>query len=369
MQREFISVRLCIGLMVLGLATLQARAQDPIEISGGCWNSNQCSMPEPVTGMTRVFGGPGWCVVGTSAGVLRWWFSTSYYPAGGSMQGVDYSRGVGVGGSHLVAARPDGSFSGIAFDYYGNYYGQLNAPSDLGSIRRITAGGEHTVLVQTDGLIRCFGRNNEGQCNAPTGSDFVDVRSKAYHSAAWRADGSVVCWGRNWYGQCNVPADLPPVQHVSVGSFGTVALLEDGSLRAWGSVPSLPLKLPPLEEIDISDSHGVGRTATGEVICWGSDGSGECGGVGHGYTRRKPASLGSVVSIAAIAGVTATVDAAGSYVAWGNDSGGMCSLPQTVHPIRDAAVWGSAAMWLRKDGTMVVRPDSATTGCGCRPRD
>jgi alpha-tubulin suppressor-like RCC1 family protein len=55
------------------------------------------------------------------------------------------------------------------------------------------------------------------------------------HTVALLEDGKVRAWGDNKDGQCNVPADLTRVKAIAVGVGHTVALLEDGKVRAWGN--------------------------------------------------------------------------------------------------------------------------------------
>lgn len=363
MRRNALMLRLWVGLVSALPATVATQAQELTEILSSCTQPSYCNIPGPISGITEVFSGySGRVVVGTSSGALRWWFTTYYFsPLGGSLEGVDLTRGVGIGSVHIVAARADGAFLGTWLDLPTNV-GQLSPPADLGAIRRISAGLQHTVLVQSDGAIRCFGGNTSGECDAPRGADFVDVHSKFQHSAARRADGSVVCWGSNWAGQCNPPVGLPSVRQVVAGNTNTLALLEDGTVRQWGYGYALPTSLPLLEKIDASGTHAVGRTASGDVVCWGDDGVGQCGGSGNGFTRRRPAALAPAVSIAAADGVTATVDADGRYVAWGTDAGGSCTLPQAIQPLRGYDISGGQPFWLKADGAVVARPGAGADG-------
>lgn len=344
-----------------GEITSYARADEPVEVYASCQFSS-CIMPSPITGIRRVHAGRAAIIVETAGGYLRWWRSTSYYGNGGTFGPCDLTRGVGVGAGHLVAVGLTGNFQGLSFDYQGYQFGQLNAPQDLGAIQKITAGYHHTVVLRTDGSIRCFGRNDYGQCDGPIDANFSSVTSKWEHSAAMRADGSIVCWGYNAFGQCTVPADLPPARSVTTTVYSTVALLPDGTTRQWGQVITPPSQIPPLEVIDGGPSHLVGRTASGEVYCWGSDGNGECGGVGTAWTRRRPAQLGNVVSIAAGDGVTATVDSSGKFVAWGYDYYGDCTLPQPIQPIRAVANSLGSPLWLRSDGAVIARPGFSLGG-------
>ena len=45
------------------------------------------------------------------------------------------------------------------------------------------------------GEIVAWGDNSEGQCNIPTGNDFIKISSSDRHNLALRSDGSIIGWG------------------------------------------------------------------------------------------------------------------------------------------------------------------------------
>ncbi|MDG1360405.1 MAG: hypothetical protein P8P71_08180, partial [Phycisphaerales bacterium] len=59
--------------------------------------------------------------------------------------------------------------------------------------------------------------------------EIMQVAAGNNHTVALLTDGSVACWGWNDYGQCNVPSGIGtpenPVASVAAGGFHTVALL------------------------------------------------------------------------------------------------------------------------------------------------
>ena len=61
----------------------------------------------------------------------------------------------------------------------------------------------------TDGLVRCWGYNNGGQCNVPTDlGPCLSVAGGNMHTIALRVDGTVRCWGYNSHGTCNDLLDI-----------------------------------------------------------------------------------------------------------------------------------------------------------------
>ena len=55
------------------------------------------------------------------------------------------------------------------------------------------------------------------------------------HAIALLEDGTLRAWGENQYGQCNVPADIGKVRQVSAGLQYSAVVLEDGKVIIWGA--------------------------------------------------------------------------------------------------------------------------------------
>jgi alpha-tubulin suppressor-like RCC1 family protein len=151
------------------------------------------------------------------------------------------------------------------------------------------------------------------------------VSSGTYHTCAASREGIVRCWGANWYGQLGIGLDvddrLNPTQveatgwrgsdptaealmgvvQISSGGEQTCALLNDRTVRCWGSnnvgqlgdgatsfrlnpaqvlVGEPPHGEGPLNTV-ISISSGGGHTCAllngGTVRCWGRNASGVLG--------------------------------------------------------------------------------------------
>ena len=158
-----------------------------------------------------------------------------------------------------------------------NTYGQLGIGSDdsynstptlvnLGagkSAKTVSAGEEHTCAILNDDSVKCWGDNTSGELgtgdtneyNAPT-TDSVDlgegksalvVGAGYNHSCALLNDGSIKCWGSGLSGRLGngrtndsstpVTVSLPAGKSatmLSVGRNHSCAVLNDNSLVCWG---------------------------------------------------------------------------------------------------------------------------------------
>ncbi len=153
-----------------------------------------------------------------------------------------------------------------------NSYGQLGNNSTTGrstpvevvglasGVIAIAAGDYHTCALTSGGGIKCWGWNDYGQLGDDSRTDRhtpVDVAGLASrvtalatgyaHTCAVTSEGSVKCWGWNQDGQLgdNSRTDhLPPVEVVglasgvtaiSAGYARTCALTNNGGVKCWGS--------------------------------------------------------------------------------------------------------------------------------------
>jgi hypothetical protein len=92
----------------------------------------------------------------------------------------------------------------------------------------------HTCALQADGTVVCWGDNSFGATAAPSTLGAVSqVSAGGHHTCALKTDGTVVCWGDNSAGATAVPATLGPVIQVSAGYLHTCALRADGTVACW----------------------------------------------------------------------------------------------------------------------------------------
>ena len=221
---------------------------------------------------------------------------------------------------------------------------------------QISAVGDHTCGLRTDGSVVCWGSDEFGQLRAPADERFTAVAAGGVHTCGLRIDGTTVCWGYRlpsgeYLSELRGPNRRPPfppederLTAIEAGAdytcgfrtddgvvcwdtrtdfspFGTEEVVQISSggthvcgLRSDGSVLCHGWLAPPPEgerfvAISIGIAHGCGLRRNSSVLCWGIDIAGQL----------SPPEDGPFSSIAAGIFHTCGLRTDGSAVCWGND--------------------------------------------------
>ena len=177
---------------------------------------------------------------------------------------------VSVGGNHTAAIKTDGTLWiwGLGtFGVLGNgaTTGTISTPVTTfaggTNWRQVSAGGDCTAAIKTDGTLWTWGFGSEGRLgNAQTtnrstpvttfagGTNWKQVSGSGAAIAAIKTDGTLWNWGfqnngRLGNGVAALTSISTPIttfsggtnwRQVSVGSFGVAAIKTDGTLWTWG---------------------------------------------------------------------------------------------------------------------------------------
>ena len=121
----------------------------------------------------------------------------------------------------------------------------------------VSAGGNHTLGLKSNGTLWAWGFNYNGQLgdgttnSSPTpvqvsgGSDWVAVAAGDSHTLALKSNGTLWAWGHNFYGELgdgtrndrDAPVQIGTQTDwvaVAAGSMHSAALRSDGTLWTWG---------------------------------------------------------------------------------------------------------------------------------------
>jgi alpha-tubulin suppressor-like RCC1 family protein len=315
-----------------------------------CWGSNEqaqlgdgsfVSRPFPsqvvslTSGAYRVSGGfDHACSVSTS-GRAQCWGSRSNGALGDGLTGGFAAMPVDVTGlASNASAVEAGAHATCAVVSNGaqcwgaNHSGQLgtgdvidrSTPAQVvglaTGVQSVALGPAHACALRSDGSIRCWGNNGDGQLGDGTllqrltGVDVVGIHTGATAVTAGSAHtcaivaGGARCWGSNSSGQLGIgaeqrrtfPLEIPGltsgVVAIAAGGSHTCALTAGGAVHCWGynvtgavgpiavEVQRTPFQVPlpaAAAGITAGDQHSCARLQTGPTHCWGAGGWGALG--------------------------------------------------------------------------------------------
>ncbi|MBX7212133.1 MAG: cadherin-like beta sandwich domain-containing protein [Verrucomicrobiaceae bacterium] len=327
-----------------------------------------------------------------------------------------------AGTSHTVAVASDGTL----WAWGGNGSGQLgqgttdslahSVPTQISGATAQTAagslgaGGDFTLVIQTDGKLYGWGTNGNGQIGdgtttsprsvltvVGTATTWSKVSAGSAFTTALRTDGTLWTWGLNSSGQLgdgSLVQRTAPVQvgtatnwsTLHAGATWTFARKTDNTLWSWGANASGQLgqgfadgaargNAPAQVGSDATwttAAAGVGVSlaakADGTLWAWGTYSNGQQGVVPRIPLPLAP-SLGPVTSVAGGGASDVVMRPDGSTLAWGSNSSGQLALGATdsaPHP--QPVTLGAGSQWrslsMGASTTIGVRNDGTLWGCG-----
>lgn len=164
----------------------------------------------------------------------------------------------------------------------------------------------------------------------------------------------VVAAGGKSDDRTEVPADLNRVSDIQITSSNGIALMHDGTLKAWGfkdhfGVPQGVQGKTGIKAIATGITHALALDKTGAVHAWGDS---------YRNKTKIPAGLKDVVAIAAGYHHSVALQADGTIAAWGSSYGGTDADGQTGFVAVAAGGYHTAG--IKKDGGVVVWSDQST---------
>ncbi|MBC7537328.1 MAG: hypothetical protein H7281_00800 [Bacteriovorax sp.] len=97
----------------------------------------------------------------------------------------------------------------------------------------LSVGYEHACAVSEKNLIKCWGRNDFGESNAPVNLKNITEISLGMNNSCVISDGKVICWGMSIEGTIDVPIILKNPRNLTSGWWHHCVQTDDG-IKCWG---------------------------------------------------------------------------------------------------------------------------------------
>jgi alpha-tubulin suppressor-like RCC1 family protein len=284
---------------------------------------------------------------------------------------------------------------------------------NMKSLQSLSAKQDSNCMIDSAGLIKCWGVNDYGQLgdgtkvfkNTPvTVANISGAKHVAMgynHACAITQTGEVSCWGDNNNGQLGDGTQTARLQATAVTGLAakatqlalsyqsTCALLETGAVQCWGSNSQGELGLADNKivrkttptAVTIGSNLKVKRVVAGKhhvcaisennaLFCWGANDNGQLG-LNDKTTRYLPTAVniaGSVQQVAAGFFHTCAASASGVYC-WGLNNKGQLGNNSTVDasvPILVNGLANASSLALGKEHSCAVTNDNKIFCWGSR---
>jgi alpha-tubulin suppressor-like RCC1 family protein len=272
-----------------------------------------------------------------------------------------------VGGELQVtatfSASPTKFIAGYTVDISGTTYNVAGSPGGIGGV----TPGTYTVKIRSynyDGIASAYSTSITDVVVTPLFIyKYNSIGTGAFHTSVIYSNGYVRSWGKNTEGQLGgtgtapiTASDISNAIAISCGYSNTVALLRDKTVRTWGggsngqlgngtnttsqSTPVSPTGISNCIAIKCGDYHVGCVLVDGTVRMWGKGTSGQ---LGNGLAEDKstavtPINVSNVIAIACGSSHTAVLLRDGTIMTWGANGSGQLGLGTTTPSQQTQAV-------------------------------
>ncbi len=346
-------------------------------------------------------------------------------------------KNVSASWAHSLAVKTDGTVYawgnnsdgqlGIGDYIYGDDYDTPQKVYGLTNVKQVAAGEGHSLALKTNGTVYAWGDNEYGQIGQPEWisipkqieglSGIVQIATRGDHSFALKSDGTVYAWGYNEDGELGLgyeseyedyPQRIPVLSGVKqIGAAGlfSIALMNDGTVKAWGgnwsgelglgdddcrNTPTTITGLSGVSQISVGLCHTLALMSNGTVKAWGYNDQGQLGiGDVGDWSRDVPTTIPNLTGVKqVIAGNwhSLAIKNDGTIWAWGYNYEGQAGIGNDIpqytpvqvpgitfnsSPAIDAVISPAANQRYKAGATIIPQikvhdPDGNTLNMTCR---
>ncbi|MDO9184296.1 MAG: RCC1 domain-containing protein [Bacteriovorax sp.] len=136
----------------------------------------------------------------------------------------------------------------------------------------LSVGYEHACAVSSNEKIKCWGNNEYGELNPPSGLSNITEISLGMNNSCVIASNRLVCWGMSIEGTTNFPSDITNPKNLTSGWWHHCVQSDDG-IKCWG-YPYKDFVIPDDISIKVFSSGGLYNCAITDigVKCWDESG-------------------------------------------------------------------------------------------------